>query len=442
MIKSILNAREKRAGYIEMLINKHNKPVVSITINIPCGKKTDLNYSWICELAAEEFIEVANEREYEIINYVKRMSGDGPEIFIVIEGDSLQLKELAVNIEEKHVLGRLFDIDVSGVDRLTLSKSKRRCLVCNDIAVNCMVGQRHDYSEVFKSINRKIELRKNEIVKKLTELAIRSMLYELSCTPKPGLVDRYNNGAHGDMNYYTFIDSSVVLIKYFQAVAQKSVDWLGNPEELLDNLRTLGTEAETDMFIATNGVNTHKDQIFLMGLACAAAANILQRRGKVKSQWMSDMIKKMTKDRIYNELKEKESYESNGEKLYKLYGLKGARGEATLGFPSSINIGLPSLKYALQRGANFNDAMVHCLINIMESLDDTNVIHRGGFEGKELIEKSIRKVKSVGSVFTKEGIEAIKELDSILIKKHISPGGTADMLAVTVFLYFIEKIKI
>lgn len=73
------------------------------------------------------------------------------------------------------------------------------------------------------------------------------MLYEVGCTPKPGLVDMEKNGAHRDMTYPTFIDSISALAPYFQAIARRAVDWEGKPTELLYDIRPLGLKAEEDM---------------------------------------------------------------------------------------------------------------------------------------------------------------------------------------------------
>ena len=41
--------------------------------------------------------------------------------------------------------------------------------------------------------------------------AVEALLVEAAATPKPGLVDRANNGAHRDMDFFTFQASAAVL---------------------------------------------------------------------------------------------------------------------------------------------------------------------------------------------------------------------------------------
>lgn len=446
MLEQILEARENRASYRSMLEQEYNKPVVTFTINIPNGKKSKLSYSWLCRLAVEEFVQVIGYKKASVLYKEERDSADGPEVFMVVDGDPIELKKAGIEVEEKHSLGRLFDIDISGVNREKLHRPLRKCLICGQDAVFCRVNYRHDYKEMLDAVDKMIEERKEKICSIISQLAIRSMLYEISCTPKPGLVDRDNNGAHRDMNFFTFIDGIAALTPYFQSVARKAVQWCGRLPDLLDSLRPLGVKAEMAMFKATGGINTHKGQIFSLGLACAAAANIVQRKGRAEAAWISEMVKDMTKHIVANELESRRDATkvgfTAGERLYIHYGFKGARGEAAAGFPSAVNTGLPALKEALSKGIDLNRAMVHSLINIMGVVKDTNVIHRGGLEGDRVVREGVKRIIRKGSVFTKEGMEEIKEMDEKLIRMNISPGGAADMLGLSVFLYFIEKVKL
>jgi len=447
MLEKILEAREKRAYYRNELKAIYNKPVVTFTINIPRGEKNNPKYNWLCKLAVEEYLGEMGDKKNAIRYFEERVAADGPEAFLVVDEMPLELKRIGMEVEEEHVLGRLFDIDVSGVDRKSLSRSFRRCIVCDRDAVDCIVNRRHDYQEVFAAIDRMIEYRKERICNKVAELVVKSMLYEISCTPKPGLVDMKNNGSHRDMNYFTFLDSAVALTPYFQSVVREAVKWDGRPEELLDRIRPLGIRAEKDMLKVTGGVNTHKGQIFSLGLVCAAAAYILQRRGRADIERISEMVKRMAKKLVKEELEAKRDTANDdnltaGEQLYILYGCKGVRGEAASGFQAAVEIGVPALKEALSGGTTFNHAMVHSLMHIMKVVEDTNAISRGGLEGIEVVRRGVGGIIEAGSVFTGEGMEAIHELDRQLIRMNISPGGAADMLALSVFFYYIGKIRI
>lgn len=447
MLKDILDAREQRAYRRNELEGLYNRAVVSFTINIPIGEKNNLKYRWLCHLAFNEYVQALKDRGKAIEFFQEGTSPDGPEAMLVVDEDPVILKRIGIEIEESHPLGRLFDIDVTGVSRSDVLLPLRKCIVCDRSAAECIVGRRHDYKDVFRAIDYLIERRKNEICKKAAELAIRSMLYEVSCTPKPGLVDMNNSGAHRDMDYFTFLSSIAALAPYFRCIAREAVDWYGTPQELFERIRPLGIKAERDMLDATGGVNTHKGQIFSLGLVCTAAAFILQRNGRVSIDEVSGMVKDMTsklieRDLELNALRSINSGLTKGEQFYLLHGCKGARGEAAAGFRSAVDIGLPALKNALDWGAGLNNAMVHSLISIMGGVEDTNVMFRGGLEALGFLKDNSSSIMDAGSVFTAKGMEAINKLDCQLIEMNISPGGSADMLALSVFLFFIESIAI
>src|SRR4051812_47765287 len=108
-------------------------------------------------------------------------------------------------------------------------------------------------------------------IQTISQKALLSLLYEVSASPKPGLVDRYNQGAHKDMDFFTFMASSAALSNYFNDCVAEGVKYSGqNPQELFFSLRSLGVDAEKSMFEATDNVNTHKGLIFSLGIICAA----------------------------------------------------------------------------------------------------------------------------------------------------------------------------
>ena len=120
-------------------------------------------------------------------------------------------------------------------------------------------------------------------------LAVEAMLNEVTASPSPGLVDRYNSGAHQDMDFYTFVDSSAALSLTLARCAQAGRNFSGELWELLPLLRLIGMEGETMMYTATQGVNTHKGLLFSLGIA-AAAAGWCQKRGSIGHGAVLDTI--------------------------------------------------------------------------------------------------------------------------------------------------------
>jgi len=121
-----------------------------------------------------------------------------------------------------------------------------------------------------------------------------------------------------------------------------------------------------------------------------------------------------------------------GQKLYLQKGLRGIRGEVADGLPSVANIALPALEDGLAAGLSFHDAAACALVQLIAQVEDTNLYHRGGEEGAAFAKAA---AKALGNSPTTAQIEA---LDDAFISRNLSPGGCADLLAATCFLYRIK----
>mgnify|MGYP000847807441 FL=1 len=279
----------------------------------------------------------------------------------------------------------------------------------------------------------------------VSEIAMRSILLELSATPKPGLVDRFNSGSHSDMSYETFILSTSAIIPYFSYMAQAGIEY-GTSSEPLCNLlpviRTIGLAAEQRMFSVTGGINTQKGIIFLIGLTCGACGYLLSAKEKITPANLSTVISEISKDIIQNELSDLENKRNltSGEKIFLQYKMSGIRGEAQEGFPSVIYYGFPALKSALDAGLNLNNASLHALCNIMAHLDDTALLHRHNLATLRTVQCEMDDLYQQGGLLTDEGIEKWKKLEQRYNKKKINPGGSADLMAVTLMFYFLTII--
>ncbi len=285
-----------------------------------------------------------------------------------------------------------------------------------------------------------LELYKEEIKK----ISLISQILEVYVSPKPGLVDKIDSGAHKDMNIKTFIDSSIALNSTF--VKCFEIGYLNNekpPHEILSQLRNIGIKGEKKMFKATKGINTHKGQLFLLGFIVASAGILVSQRETISSEKISKQIKIFTKDIVNKELKTiKGNKLSHGEVIYKKYGKKGIRGEVEEGIPSICNLGYVKFKEYLSNGIGFNNALIGVLIELMAEVDDTNVLWRRGLEGSEYLKKMANKALMLGNVTTQQGMNFILKMNKEFNEKNISPGGCADMLAAVIMIYFLENSKI
>lgn len=173
--------------------------------------------------------------------------------------------------------------------------------------------------------------------------AEKALLYEVSLSPKPGLVDRLTNGAHQDMDYDTFIDSITGLRPFFMRYLQAGFKHHGTMAQLFTQLRQIGIEAEAAMLKATAGINTHKGANFSFAILLGATGYYLQQSSAIifspeDSQTIVQLASEMTTalvEKDFQQLPAKKNL-SYGEKLYLEYGLTGIRGEAVAGYPSLI----------------------------------------------------------------------------------------------------------
>lgn len=279
----------------------------------------------------------------------------------------------------------------------------------------------------------------------ISNMAIKSILYEVSATPKPGLVDRYNSGAHKDMDFFTFIRSGSVLGSYFYSCTMKGLEFSGDDyKELLVDIRPIGIKAEKDMFRATKDINTHKGIIFSMGIIAASAGSLFRELGRDSFDYVEISNRSMEIcEGITKELDSAHLHKYNltyGEKLYLKYGTKGIRGEVESGFLTAMDNSLPILEGLIsEEDYHINDILVQTLLHLMKSTEDSNILGRHDMAILKYVQERSKEALDLGGYITKEGKEFVNLMDKDFIDKNISPGGSADLLAVTLMLYMLKN---
>ena len=260
----------------------------------------------------------------------------------------------------------------------------------------------------------------------------------MAVTPKPGLVDRANSGSHKDMDFFTFQASAAALWPYFEDCARIGME-TGElpPEQTLARLRAPGMLAEGEMLRATGGVNTHKGAIFSLGILCAAVGRMGPEYAD-KPNWLLYECGQMAAGLVEKDFAglREETAVTVGQKLYLRYGITGVRGQAEAGFPAVLQVGLPRLEEGLARGLTLNDAGCGALLALLAANADTNLISRGGYETQQRIALETA-IALHSDPFPTE--DRIKQMDEAFIRKNLSPGGTADLLAMTYFLYLLKE---
>lgn len=274
-------------------------------------------------------------------------------------------------------------------------------------------------------------------LQKVGQYLTQAILLEVSTHPKPGLVTRLSNGAHKDMSIFTFMMSSAVLSKAFNDLQDIGQAHRGTLAELFCKLRSYGVGAEAELLRVTKGVNTQRGILFAGGIVSAVSGYAMNMG--LSRDALLPMIKEMAAGLVAKELKNLDhAAMTAGEKLYYKYGITGIRGEVENGFPSVVNYGLPALEDAFDKGATINDALVHALISLMTVVEDSNVIWRTDYDTLLEVQRIANNILSLGSVFTEKGRMAIAETERCFLQRRISPGGSADLLSVTITLYLLE----
>jgi triphosphoribosyl-dephospho-CoA synthase len=259
-------------------------------------------------------------------------------------------------------------------------------------------------------------------------IATRSLVQEVETWPKPGLVSHRDNGAHRDMDADMLRRSAHVLQPWFVALAQAGADGAD-----MGRLRVLGMEAEAAMRAETGGVNTHKGAIFGMGLL-AAAAGWRARTGTgralgaiIAARWGSAILSGPVE------------LHSHGSQVARRYKAGGARREAAEGMASLYRVGLPALQLARVIAPDDEEAVrVHLCMALIAEVGDSNLLYRGGAEGLAFAQAQARDFLAHGGVACPDWQDRAATIHRRFVERNLSPGGCADLLAMTLFVDGLE----
>lgn len=246
----------------------------------------------------------------------------------------------------------------------------------------------------------------------VADLAERALRMELDTTPKPGLVDRRDNGAHKDMDYALMSKSISALRPYLTRLAVESAKDI-DPAKI----KEIGIEAEKAMLKATGGVNTHKGALFCIGLSVAAASYLASTTGSVEAYSFKELV-----SRAASEIPSAQG--THGAEAKRSFKAVGALENARAAYPELFADWLPY--YRSREGDPF--CCHKTLLHIMTTLDDTNILHRRGAEGLAHAEAEAARLLED---FSESGLSS---LNKDFIRENISPGGSADMLSLTIFI--------
>ena len=397
----MLLARDRRASRQAALLSRYGRPVISFTMNIagPVKDSPLIRYAFRSGLRQLEALPCAQLCR-EVI-----FEPTGPEALLVYETqDARLLKAFCIRLESEGEAGRLFDLDVLDANGEKLSRETgRTCLVCGGPVSVCSRSRAHGLEAITARTRTILEAFAAET---LGEMAENALLAEVHFTPKPGLVDEANNGAHRDMDVPLFERSAHALRPCFEEFVRLGIQG-ASPAAL----QQAGVRAEQAMFAATGGVNTHKGAIYSGALLLHAAGRLLS--GEEEGDLYE--LAAQTAAAI------PAPTGTHGAAVRACCG--GIRTEAVSGYPTAQAV----LRQLRQSGP------LDALLLSMSRLDDSTLWHRGGAEGAQLVRSRAADILAAPA---SEREARTRRLDAELIERNLSPGGSADLLAMA---FFLEK---
>ena len=397
-LEEILAEREHRALRRQKLIFEHQCPVITFTLNLAGPEKRGR----LSDFVFGKGVALLKSRLGEPLFYECLSSSAGLCAFFGYREHASVLKKVCMEIEEREC-GRIFDFDVTDEHETGISRSvPRRCLLCSRPAAECARSREHPLESV---VAKTEEILLDFAAGALASDSYCALIDELNLTPKPGLVDKNNSGAHFDMNYALFCKSAAALVPFFRKAVL-----IGAKSSGLASLEAEGILAEKTMFAATGGVNTHKGAIFLFML-------ILYGFGKYFADGESpfEAASALAAEK-------RAAADTHGAEIRAKYGAAGALEEAVSGFSASV-LGAELLTEG--------KAPLRVLFEIMSRTSDTNVLFRGGKAALDFVRQSAAKALLLPD--EKLAAESAR-LDSEFISRGISPGGCADLFALSLFI--------
>jgi len=396
-LSQLLEAREQRLYRQQELLQKYGKPLISLSMNIPGPVKR----SPLIELAFDAVL----DRLPPALERIVTRADTGCEAIFCCDRPAEELKRLCQILEEESPVGRLYDLDVITPDGEKLSRAiPRTCLVCGKPAFPCARSRAHSLEELTSAVHG---LLTDFAADHLADLAVTALREEVELTPKPGLVDAANNGSHPDMDLPMFYRSAEALRVYFREAVLLG---LSSPD-CAPTLQQAGLQAEQAMYAATGGVNTHKGAVYGFGLLLCAMGSCLERKDDLFQR--AAALAKGCK---------RSAEVTHGSIVAQKHGAGGARAEAQGGFPS--------VQYGAQVLAETGDPHV-TFLSLLLRCTDTNLLYRGGQEGLDFARSWAQRVLDAAP---ESRLSLMQEMDQAFIERHLSPGGTADLYAMTLLL--------
>ncbi len=440
--RAVLARREARSAEQAALLRRTGGVLACLTVVAPGPDKDGPAVRAAFAAGARACADLVAARGWAELGRHTTDAPTGPELLLAVDADPADLKRALIALEDAAPAGRLWDLDVvAGLDaaglpvilgRRALGLPARRCLVCDADAAACARSARHPLPVVVLARDAVAAGLDVGAARAASDLAVRALVVEAELAPKPGLVDPVTRGAHPDMDLPLLLRSAGALGDWFTA------SWLAGAaasgdDALRDRLVALGVAAEAAMRAVTGGVNTHKGALFALGLLLAAhgaeaagadaggaasVERVCARVGVLSGPLLSDWLARVATD------------DSHGSRAHRELGITGARGEAASGFATVRAVALPAYRARRAETGDEDDALRWTLVQLMAVGDDTNLYARGGAEALVAVRgwagRLVRKAPDPARLAA-----ALAQADAPFTERRWSPGGSADLLALT-----------
>lgn len=277
-----------------------------------------------------------------------------------------------------------------------------------------------------------IDAKMQSLIAKVDCLALTALADEVSLASKPGLVCPESMGSHSDMDYALFQNSIQSLTGYFSNICQ-----LGYAQQPFQDLQQLGIACEARMMQATDQINTHKGAIFNLGFASAAVGRCFQQNIPLTTAHIcTQIIENWQTDLLYNLSRNPHSH---GQQMRQKYGIAGAIEQVAYGFELIREKSLPCFQAVMKHTGDHERAAMQTLMLLISQLPDTNLVWRGGMSALLIAQDMAQDFLRRGGVFHPQWRSQIKNINQYFVQHRLSPGGSADLLGVSIFFYKVEN---
>ncbi|MGA2079462.1 MAG: triphosphoribosyl-dephospho-CoA synthase [Holophaga sp.] len=415
--RDLLAARDERQRELTRCLARHKATTLLLAANIPGPRKHRPGLARLLG-AGQDALRAAIGLEL----VVSRRDLLGPYLIGVSAAPPVQAKGAAVGVEAGLASGRLLDLDVyapdgTQVDRPALGLPPRPCLVCAEPARECILLGRHRPGELDDRVDALLARWRPAPgavdPRVLAASLVLGARRELDLTPKPGLVDRRDQGSHPDLSYPAMGTSIDLLPRYYADL----LDLARDGRTLAEAVRA-GAAAEERMFRAIRA-NAHRGYIFLSGLvlmaACAQGGGATGLGSAVGDLARAFFAAHGARD-------------SHGAGLRERLGLGGIRAEAEAGLPAVFDHGWPAYREALEAGWAPDHAAFYLMAVLMGQVEDTTAAHRCGPEGLARLRRDgerLRRLLERG----KDPVPWLAARNRAYVRWRLTMGGVADCMA-------------